>query len=79
MRHSGCSIFIRQVQDNRHGLREHHVAIHQCGDLAGGIDLEECRLPVFPREQVDGGGVEVDSQFLQRPAHTDGSSGGELK
>jgi len=54
-------VFLSQVEDNRNGLREDQVAIHEHGEFAGRIDLEEFGLPVFAGDHIDDNGLELDA------------------
>src|SRR5262249_5862551 len=65
------AVLLRQIENNRDGFRENHVTVDEHGKLSSRIDFEECGAAMLAGEQVDGNGLEVDAQFLQRPADAD--------
>src|SRR5215469_10464311 len=72
------AVLLRQIENNRDGFRENHVTVDEHGKLSGRIDLKECGTAMLAGEQVDGNGLEVDVQFLQRPTHADRASRSKL-
>src|SRR5215471_5639911 len=72
------AVLLGQIENNRDGFRENHVTVDEHGKLSGWIDLKECGTVVLAGGQVDGNGLEVDAQFLQRPPHADRASRSKL-
>src|SRR5215472_15620668 len=65
------AVLLGQIENDRDGFRENHVTVDEHGKLSGRIDFEECGTAVLAGEHVDGNGLEVDAQFLQRPPYAD--------
>lgn len=71
------AVFLRQIEDDGHGLCEHEVPVDEHRQLARGVEREKLGAAVVALHEVDLDEVERHAELLEGPDGADRAGGSE--